>query len=140
MNQDRIIEEIELENGIRLVLLDRSRITAGDRWLVELKCEAHIKTDEDFWALVDSEDPKLQEDIRKIMGDSMVFETTKQRNFIDAKEHETVLQEMVQQIYSSVLGYLKKPHFPREFFKKQYRETLKKLVIRQAMNHKPDTC
>lgn len=128
----------KLGNGIELILLDRSRVTAGDRWLVELKCEAHIKTDEDFWALVDSEDQKLHEDIQKIMGDCLVFETTKQRNFIDADERETVLQEMVRQVYSSVLGYLKKPHFPQEFFKRQYRENRKKLLIKRAMNRTSD--
>lgn len=137
--QGNIVCRHRLGNGIELILLDRSRVTAGDRWLVELKCQAHIKPDESFWAMVAGEDPALQEDIREKIGDRLVFETTKQRNFIDADERETVLQEMVRQVYTSMLEYLKKPHFPQEFFKKQYRETRKKLLIERAMNRTSDS-
>ena len=134
----KIIDQQHLENGIELLLYDRSRVTAGDRWLVELKCEAHIPIDESYWDMVVEEEPRLLSDIRKILGDRLVFVTTKQRHFVDATEYETVLQEMVQQVHSSMLEYLKKPHFPQEFFKKQYRDTLQKVLIQQAMNRETD--
>ena len=140
MEDDRIIEQQELENGITLILFDRSRVTAGDRWLVELKCEAHIQTEDGFWNMVAEEDSKLQADIRKILGDRLVFETVNKRNFIDASEREIVLQEMVQQFYSTILEYLKRPHFPQEFFKKQYREARKKILLEQAIKRNADTC
>ncbi len=130
----KIIDQLHLENGIELLLYDRSRVTAGDRWLVELKCEAHIPIDESYWDMVTDEEGRLLPDIRKILGDRLVFVATKQRNFVDANERETVLQEMVQQVHSSMLEYLKKPHFPQEFFKKQYRDARQKVLIQQAMD------
>ena len=129
----KIIDQQHLENGIELLLYDRSRVTAGDRWQVELKCEAHIQIDESYWDMVTEEEDRLLPDIRKILGDRVVFVATKQRNFVDANERETVLQEMVQQVHSSMLEYLKKPHFPQEFFKKQYRDARQKVLIQQAM-------
>jgi hypothetical protein len=129
----KIIDQQYLENGIELLLYDRSRVTAGDRWLVELKCEAHIPIDESYWDMVVEEEPRLLSDIRKILGDRLVFVTTKQRHFVDATECETILQEMVQQIHSSMLEYLKKPQFPQEFFKKQCRDAKQKVLIQQAM-------
>ena len=129
----KIIDKLHLENGIELLLYDRSRVTAGDRWQVELKCEANIPIDESYWEMVTHEEAHLLSDIRKILGDRLVFVATKQRNFVDANERETVLQEMVQQVYNSMLKYLKKAHFPREFFKKQYREAHQKVLIQQAM-------
>ena len=129
----KIIDQRHLENGIELLLYDRSRVTAGDRWQVELKCEAHIQIDESYWDMVTDEEGRLLPDIRKILGDRLVFVATKQRNFVDANERETVLQEMVQQVYNSMLKYLKKAHFPREFFKKQYRDARQKVLIQQAM-------
>ena len=129
----KIIDQQQLENGIELLLYDRSRVTAGDRWQVELKCEAHIQIEESYWDMVTEEEDRLLPDIRKILGDRVVFVATKQRNFVDANERETVLQEMVQQIHSSMLEYLKKPHFPQEFFKKQYRDARQKVLIQQAM-------
>ena len=132
---EKIIEQQQLENGIELLLYDRSRVTAGDRWLVELKCEAHIPIDESYWEMVVEEEPQLLPDIRKILGgDRLVFATTKQRHFVDATECETVLQEMVQQVHSSMLEYMKKLQFPQEFFKKQYRDAKQKVLIQQAMN------
>ena len=130
----KIIDQQHLENGIELLLYDRSRVTAGDRWQVELKCEAHIQIDESYWDMVTEEEDRLLPDIRKILGDRVVFVATKQRNFVDANERETVLQEMVQQVHSSMLEYLKKPHFPQEFFKKQYRDARQKVLIQQAMD------
>lgn len=130
----KIIDQLHLENGIELLLYDRSRVTAGDRWQVELKCEAYIQIDESYWDMVTEEEDRLLPDIRKILGDRVVFVATKQRNFVDANERETVLQEMVQQVHSSMLEYLKKPHFPQEFFKKQYRDARQKVLIQQAMD------
>ncbi len=135
----KIIDQQHLENGIELLLYDRSRVTAGDRWQVELKCEAHIQIDESYWDMVTEEEDRLLPDIRKILGDRVVFVATKQRNFVDANERETVLQEMVQQVHSSMLEYLKKPHFPQEFFKKQYRDARQKVLIQQAMDQ-ADNC
>lgn len=131
---EKIIEQQQLENGIELLLYDRSRVTAGDRWLVELKCEAHIPIDERYWDMMVEEELRLLPDIRKVLGDRLVFVTTKQRHFVDATERETILQEMVQQVYNSMLEYLKKPHFPQEFFKKQYRDAKQKVLIQQAMD------
>ena len=131
---EKVIEQQQLDNGIELFLFDRSRVTAGDRWQVELKCEALVPIDGSYWDMMAQEDPKLLPVIRKILGEQLVFVATKQRNFVDAKEREAVLQEMVQQVYNSMLEYLKKPHFPQKFFKKKYRETHQKVLIQQAMD------
>jgi hypothetical protein len=137
---EKIIEQQQLENGIELLLFDRSRVTAGDRWQVQLICEAHIPIAESFWEIVAEEESPLLPDIQKILGNRLVFSTTKQRNFVDAEERETVLQEMVQQVYNSMLEYLKKPHFPQAFFKKQYREALQEVLLQQAKDRVNDNC
>ena len=137
---EKIIAQQLLENGIELVLYDRSRVTAGDRWQVELKCEATMPIEEKYWDMIDEGESRLLPGIRKILGEQLVFVTTKQRNFIDAEEREAVLQEMVQQVYSSMLEYLKKPYFPQEFFKKQYREAHQKVLIQQTMDRVRGNC
>jgi hypothetical protein len=137
---ERIIEQQQLENGIELLLYDRSRITAGDRWQVQLLCEAHIAIDKSYWDMVSQEESRLLPDIRKILGARLVFVTTKERNFVEAEERETVLQEMVQQVHNSMLEYMKKPQFPQEFFKKQYRETLQKVLLQQSIARANDKC
>jgi hypothetical protein len=140
MESGKIIEQQKLANGIRLKLIDQYRVMIGDRWLVELRCEAHIPVGESFWDLVSDIDPQLLVEIKRILGDNVVFATIKQRNFIDTHERETVLREMVQQVYASMLDYMQRPDFPQEYFKKQYHETRKKLLLRQAMNRQEEGC
>jgi hypothetical protein len=137
---EKIIDQQKLENGIELFMYDRSRVIAGDRWQVELECKAYMPIDESYWGMVDSEDSQLLRDIKKILGDRMEFVTTRQRNFIDEKEYEAVLQGMVQQISDFILKYMKKPYFPQEFFKKQYREAHQKLIIQKAMTSSQENC
>ena len=131
----KILEHKKLDNGMELFLYDRSRVMAGDRWQVELKCEAHIPIDESYWGMVEHDDPQLLADVKRILGKRLMFVTTQKRIFIDATERETVFQEMVQQVYSSMLEYLKKPHFPQKFFMRQYRDACQNVLLRQAMNN-----
>ena len=136
----KIIVQQQLDNGIKLSIYDRSRVMAGDRWQVELECRAYIPMDESYWDLVVQEDPELLHDIKKILDNQLEFVTTRQRNFVDAREYEMVLQEMVKQISDSILDYMKKPNFPQEFFKKQYREAHQKVLIQKAVEGSKENC
>ena len=130
----KIIECQQLDNGMELILYDRSRIMAGDRWLVDLLCEAHIPIDDSYWRIVADEDPQYLPDIKEMLGGKLVFTTNKKRNFVDDEEREAGLQEMIAQVYGSILVYLNRPDFPLRLFKKQYRDSRQKVLIHQAMN------
>jgi hypothetical protein len=134
VDTEKVIERKQLKNGMELFLYDRSRVMAGDRWLVELQCEAFIPIDDSFWEAFADEEPELLSTIKDVLGEKLVFSTHKKRNFVDAGECEKTLQEMVQQIKSSVMEYLQKPAFPLSLFKKQYQDTRQKLLIQQQIN------
>jgi DNA topoisomerase VI subunit B len=134
----RIIERRKLENGIELILYDRSRIMSGDRWLVELVCEAHVPVEDNSWNLVAGEEPHMAAEIRKILGERLVFLTDKKRNFVDSEEREKILQAMVQQVYSSILKYLQRPNFPHRLFMKQFRDARQKVMLQKAMQRLAD--
>ena len=133
-----IIGQQQLDNGMELVLYDRSRVLAGDRWLVELTCESCIPVAAGSWQIMAGEDPRLLPAIREMLGEKLVFASNKKRNFVAAEERETVLQEMVHQVRSSILGYLNRPDFPTKLFQKQYQEARQKILIKQAMNQAAD--
>lgn len=128
-----IIEQQQLENGMELILFDRSRVMTADRLVVDLLCEAKIPIADSFWEIGADEDPQLHHAIREMLGEKLVFAVNRKRNFVDAAERETVLQEMVHQVYASILEYLKRPDFPRHLFKKQYRDAKQKVLLQQAM-------
>ena len=130
----KILERKKLDNGMELILYDRSRITAGDRWQVDLQCETNIPIHESYWANIADEDPQLLADTRKMLGEELVFVINKKRNFIDDKERDTILQQMVEQVHENILEYLKRPDFPLQLFKKQYRDARQKVMIQKAMS------
>ena len=130
----KIIGRQKLGNGMELILYDRSRLMAGDRWLVELVCKAYIPIDESYWEIAADEDPQRLYAIGEMLGEKLEFHINKKRNFVAAEDWETVLREMVQQVYDSILEYIKRPDFPRRLFAKQYQDARQKLLIQQAMN------
>ena len=134
MDTEKVIERQKLDNGMEFVLSERSRIMAGDRWLVELLCEAYVPVDDSFWEVVSDEDPNLLATIKEKLGNKLVYSFSKKRNFVDAGERERTLQVMMQQINSTILKYLHKAAFPLSLFKKQYQDTRQKVLIQQAIN------
>ena len=134
----RIIERRKLENGIELILYDRSRIMSGDRWLVELVCETYVPVEDNSWNLMAGKEPQLAVEIRKMLGERLVFLTDKKRNFVHSEEREEILQAMVQQVYSSMLKYLQRPNFPHRLFMKQFQDARQKVMLQQAMQRLAD--
>jgi hypothetical protein len=134
----RIIERRKLENGIELILYDRSRIMSGDRWLVELVCEAHVPVADKSWDFMTEEELQLIPEIRKMLGEKLSYSSSKTRTFVDGKEKEAALQEMMQQVYDSTLKYLKRHDFPGRLLKKQYRDARQQVMLREAMQKTTD--
>lgn len=130
----KIIRRQRLENGIEVILYDHSRNMTPDRWLVDLLCEASIPIDDSFWETAAREDPEHLPGIRKMLGESLVFASNRKRSFLDTGERDSVLGEMVQQVYSSMLEYLKRPDFPQRLFIKKYNDARQKLLLQQAMD------
>ena len=128
-----ILNKRRLENDMELILYDYSRSMTEDRWIVEIHCKAFIPLNESFWAAVSDEDSRHNSVIREMLGDKLVFASSKKRIFVKAEERDALLREMVQQLYDSTLAYLNRLDFPRRLFEKQYRDALRKVLIREAM-------
>lgn len=127
-----------MANGMEIVLYDRSRLMAGDRWQVELHCVAFIPIEDSYWKTAAQEDLQILGGIRKKLGDRLEQTFTKKRVFVAEHEREQLLQEMVQQVYSGMMEYLKRPNFPLRLFKKKYHDARQKLLLQQAMDHVAD--
>ena len=130
----KIIHRQKFNNGMELLLYDRSRFMAGDRWLVELYCEACTPIDDSCWRVVADEEPRLLHAVREMLGEKLVFVGSRKRNFVHADEREAILLEMVQQLLGSTVEYLQRPAFPLRLFRKLYQDARRKVLIQQAMS------
>ncbi len=121
-----LIEEVALKNGLVMRLYDCSRRVAGDRWYVCLLAEIEIPVDENILAREYS-GPKedLLEFIEK-NGDSVLFQMKKERNFVDEREREGILNNMVDALKGSCTGYMGHSSFGPNYVKKVFEEYLER--------------
>jgi hypothetical protein len=123
--EEKLIKIIDLENGLELKLLDASRKLAGDRWLVSLIARIEISTND--LLLKNDGAPSLNVDeVRKVLGEKLLFEQKREKFFIDEKEKDEVMKKIQDSFLSSSLSYLSYSDFPQKYVLKKFNEKIKK--------------
>ncbi len=123
--EEELIKTIDLENGLELKLFDASRKLAGDRWLVSLIARIEISTSDSL--LKEDVSPSLNVDeVRKVLGEKLLFEQKRDKIFIDEKEKDEVMKEIQDSFLSSSLSYLSYSDFPQKYVLKKFNEKIKK--------------
>ena len=122
---EKLIKTMDLENNMQLNLYDNSRKLAGDRWLVSLIVRMEIPVSETL-LFGDGQSVDNGEDPLAVLGEKVVFEQNMQRIFVDEREKEDVLKELIDRFQESTLQYLAHESFPQKYAKKMYREEKKK--------------
>lgn len=123
--EDNLIKIIDLENGLKLKLFDVSRKLIGDRWFVSLI--ARIEMPINDLLLKKDGFPLLNVDeVRKALGEKLLFEQKREKIFIDDKEKDKVMKGMQDLFLSSSLSYFSHPDFPQKYILKKFNEKIKK--------------
>ena len=123
--KDNLIKTIDLENGLKLKLFDASRKLIGDRWLVSLI--ARIEMPINDLLLKNDGFPLLNVDeVRKALGEKLLFEQKREKIFIDDKEKDEVMKGMQDLFLSSSLSYFSHSDFPQKYILKKFNEKIKK--------------
>jgi hypothetical protein len=122
---EKLIKTLDLENGLQLNVYDASRKLVGDRWLVSLIVRMDVPVAEALRK--NSKQPTESiDDIKGVLGDSVVFEQKRERIFVDNAEKETMFKELCDMFLNSQLNYLSKDIFPKQYILKTYKEVVKK--------------
>jgi hypothetical protein len=123
--EEKLIKNIDLENGLELKLYDASRKLAGDRWLVSLIARIEISTSDSL--LKEDVSPSLNVDeVRKVLGEKLLFEQKREKIFIDEREKDEVLKEIQDFFLSCSLSYFSHSDFPKKYVLKEFNEKIKK--------------
>ena len=118
------VKRLKLKNGTELEILDASRPLAGDRWQVAAVFRVTIPITSEM--LSGSKTPADVAEIRRLLGERLVFEKRLERTFIDKSAREETFEQMVDSYLEGSLGYISKPAFPRNYVLKQYAEAVRK--------------
>lgn len=121
---EKLIKSEKLDNGVELTIYDACRPLIGDRWLVTLIVRAKVAVKEALEA--DNPTGADMDTVCKALGDEVVFEQKRERNFIDDAEKDAVFQVMYDLFQESTLKYVAHPDFPRKLIANEYRTYLSK--------------
>jgi hypothetical protein len=116
---EALIKKLELKNGLTLEFIDVSRKVAGDRCQVVLKTRVTLPVDSKWFPEKDASRPGLAEIIDKV-GPVVSFEQKKERNFVDQKEKEAVLKDIMAVAEDYGERYIGHPDFPGKLILKRY--------------------
>jgi len=123
--ENNLIKTIDLENGLKLKLFDASRKLVGDRWLVSLIARIEMPIN-DLLLKKDGAPLLNVDEIRKALGEKLLFEQKREKIFIDDKEKNEVMKGMQDLFLSSSLSYFSHPDFPQKYILKKFNEKIKK--------------
>ena len=123
--KNKLIKTIDIKKNITLNLYDSSKKLAGDSWLIKLIVQMEIPVTE---ALIqeDSELVDIVTEIKKVLGEKVLFEQVLERIFIDDAKKEAVLKELTESFLDNTFNYLSHKEFPKRYVLKKYKEMVEK--------------
>jgi hypothetical protein len=120
--EDRILEEIHLENGLTVYLVDQSRPIVGGRWQVQLLVRVPLEAKAAHFEKLSNPSEAFREFIALAGEAPLEFQIVKVRNFIDESRREDTLEQMKADFTRSALAYVKKPGFAASYILKKFEE------------------
>jgi hypothetical protein len=123
--KERLIKTLDLKNGLQLKIYDASRNLVSERWLVCLIARMEIPVAQ-VLEKSDSLPKKNVNEIKDILGESVIFEQKREKIFVDISDRERVFNGMCDIFLGSSLDYLSRETFPKRYILKKYNEQIKK--------------
>ena len=105
----KLIEEINLANGLKLKIFDLSRPIAANTVKVEIFFQTKIDLKESYFA--DSQD---YAQVKNIMGDELTYERKMVRSFVYEKDQDSVREDLINTFKNNSLDYLASVNFPQK--------------------------
>ena len=132
--KEKLIKTLGLENGLQLNVYDASKKLVGDRWLVSLIIRMDVPVAE---ALKKNSRESMEniDEIKNLLGDSVLFENKREKIFVDTVEKEMVFKELFDLFMNSSLKYLSKEIFPKQYILKMYKEEMKKKSLLNSIRN-----
>ncbi len=122
MRNGDIVENLDLDNGETLEIIDQSRMIGKDTWLITLVFRINIDIEKKITKKIMT---LSDEDIRERLGKNVVYEARHERHFINEKDRNRVLSELKDSFLKTNLKYLSHPDFSHKYVNKKYNDTQK---------------
>ena len=121
MNEATKLDGHDLDNGLRLEILDDSRRMASDRWRIRLVIRVPIDVAAHYQGPVAEKEPELDA-LTRTLGSGVVYERIHERVFVEDTLKEDVIRSLTETFLKDVAPYIGGVDFPRKYILKCYRE------------------
>lgn len=118
---EKCIETLSLNDGLKLEIWDKSRVIAGDWWLVQLEGRIDVPLRIEFFDAVPEKERALSI-LEAVLGPTLCYRFVRKQHFVDENLKDEVFQGFLERFKQDVLSYLRHPDFPRRFALTRYRE------------------
>ncbi len=110
IKQMKLIEEINLPNGLNLDIFDLSRPIAADTVKVEISVRSKIDLKESYFS-----NSRDYHQVKRIFGDNFYYKYKMERSFVAKENQEAIRKELLCTFKSNSLHYLSSVNFPQKF-------------------------
>lgn len=131
-----ILESMVLANGLKVTFYDLSKNIAADRWLIKVKCQSALAVPDEWFDAVD--DAEMASAMKRDWAHTVIHTLCRERNFIDEKEKDRILQELVKQLWENVHAYMGGELFARRLFEKKVAEFKLKYLMQKQLARQTD--
>ncbi|BBO70213.1 hypothetical protein DSCA_41430 [Desulfosarcina alkanivorans] len=108
-----------LKNGLTLLCLDQSKKIAADRWYVCIGVQIAIPVDIKWFANHPVEQDMFHE-MRRELGQEVLFEQLKERNFVSDLVKDQVVKEICDSVEEMGSRYFSHHDFAAKYILKRY--------------------
>lgn len=116
----KLIEEMKLDNGLKLQIFDLSRPIAANTVKVELSFQTKISLNKSFF-----EEPHDYLQVRNAVGDELSYEHKLERSFVPREDEDSTRADLISTFKNNSLNYLASVNFPRKMALSTLREIKK---------------
>ena len=114
-----LIKTKELGNGLKLEFYDISRKLAGDWWYVGVIARIDIPMIDALLKKQHLSQDSVEE-LRDALGESVRFQQKRERQYIDEREKDDLLNDLMDSFIKRTLNYLSLPDFPGKYILKEF--------------------
>ena len=107
--QMKLLEEINLANGLNLKIFDLSRSVAADTFKVEISFQTKVDLKESYFS-----SPQDYDQVKNIMGAELTYENKRVRSFVYEKDQNSIREDLINTFKNNSLAYVASVNFPQK--------------------------
>jgi hypothetical protein len=119
--EEKLVETVLLENNLTLNFYDASKKIAEGRYYVALIIRMDVYVKPEIFT-DNGADAATYDEIVGAVGDMIVFEKKRERNFISATDKDAVFKEMCDSVLTHTSLYYSRENFPKKFILSEYKK------------------